>query len=85
MHFFDGFRTSHEVSKIEKLTTTTIRAMIDEELVKRPPRARAEPGPPGDARHRAEPGRLFQAREACNPSTTPARASSRQPWTASPS
>ena len=33
IHFFDGFRTSHEVSKIEQLTEDDIRAMIDDQLV----------------------------------------------------
>src|SRR5438067_11865073 len=34
LHVFDGFRTSHEVMKIEKLTEEDIRAMIDDELVR---------------------------------------------------
>ena len=33
VHFFDGFRTSHEVMKIEQLTMDDMRAMIDEDLV----------------------------------------------------
>ena len=33
LHFFDGFRTSHEVMKIEELTMDDMRAMIDEDLV----------------------------------------------------
>ncbi|MBI9051507.1 MAG: pyruvate:ferredoxin (flavodoxin) oxidoreductase [Anaerolineaceae bacterium] len=33
MHFFDGFRTSHEVSKIEQLSEDTMRAMIDDKYV----------------------------------------------------
>ncbi|MCB0001830.1 MAG: pyruvate:ferredoxin (flavodoxin) oxidoreductase, partial [Anaerolineae bacterium] len=33
IHFFDGFRTSHEVAKIEQLTDDDIRAMIDDDLV----------------------------------------------------
>jgi len=33
LHFFDGFRTSHEVMKIEELTMDDIRSMIDEDLV----------------------------------------------------
>ena len=40
LHFFDGFRTSHEVSKIEQLTLDDMRAMIDDDLV-RAHRARA--------------------------------------------
>ena len=33
LHFFDGFRTSHEVSKIELLDESVLKAMIDEKLV----------------------------------------------------
>ncbi|MGV2488748.1 UNVERIFIED_CONTAM: pyruvate:ferredoxin (flavodoxin) oxidoreductase, partial [Bacillus mycoides] len=33
IHFFDGFRTSHEVNKINLLNDDQIRAMIDDELV----------------------------------------------------
>jgi len=33
MHFFDGFRTSHEIQKIEQLTTDDMAAIIDEDLV----------------------------------------------------
>jgi len=33
LHFFDGFRTSHEVMKIEQLTVEDIRSMIDDKLV----------------------------------------------------
>ena len=40
LHFFDGFRTSHEVAKIEQLTHDDLRAMIDDDLV-RAHRARA--------------------------------------------
>src|SRR5947208_11543309 len=34
LHFFDGFRTSHEVDKIEQLTREDVRAMIDDSLVR---------------------------------------------------
>ncbi|MHC4712469.1 MAG: pyruvate:ferredoxin (flavodoxin) oxidoreductase [Planctomycetota bacterium] len=33
LHFFDGFRSSHEINKVEELTKDDMRAMIDEELV----------------------------------------------------
>ncbi|MFH1570074.1 MAG: pyruvate:ferredoxin (flavodoxin) oxidoreductase, partial [Gemmatimonadota bacterium] len=33
LHFFDGFRSSHEVNKIEELTDDDLRAMVDEPLV----------------------------------------------------
>ena len=36
LHFFDGFRTSHEVNKIEQLSDDDLRAMIDRELDCRP-------------------------------------------------
>src|SRR5438034_2498590 len=34
VHFFDGFRTSHEINKIEQLEDDDIRALIDDELVR---------------------------------------------------
>ncbi|MBI5141598.1 MAG: pyruvate:ferredoxin (flavodoxin) oxidoreductase [Nitrospirae bacterium] len=33
MHFFDGFRTSHEIQKVEELTFDDMRAVIDEDLI----------------------------------------------------
>ena len=33
LHYFDGFRTSHEIQKVEQLAMDDIRAMIDDELV----------------------------------------------------
>ncbi len=33
MHFFDGFRTSHEIQKVEQLTEDDMRAVIDEDLI----------------------------------------------------
>jgi len=33
MHFFDGFRTSHEIQKVEQLTADDMREMIDDDLV----------------------------------------------------
>ena len=32
LHFFDGFRTSHEVNKIDPLTDDDLRAMIDDDV-----------------------------------------------------
>src|SRR5206468_5688525 len=34
LHFFDGFRTSHELAKIEELTDEALRALIDENLIR---------------------------------------------------
>ena len=54
LHFFDGFRTSHEVAKIEQLTDDDLRSLISEEHV-RAHRARGlTPDAPGAARHGAE-------------------------------
>jgi pyruvate-ferredoxin/flavodoxin oxidoreductase len=67
IHFFDGFRTSHEVGKILPISDDTIRALLDDKHVI-------------DFRHQAlssdrpiirgtaqNPDVFFQAREACNP------------------
>ena len=34
IHFFDGFRTSHEVAKVQELTHGDMRAMISDDLVR---------------------------------------------------
>ncbi|HEY4691669.1 MAG TPA: pyruvate:ferredoxin (flavodoxin) oxidoreductase [Anaerolineae bacterium] len=67
IHFFDGFRTSHEVMKIEQLTEDDLRAMIDENLV-RAHRARAlSPDRPVMRGTAQNPDMYFQARETVNP------------------
>lgn len=67
LHFFDGFRTSHEVMKIELLTTEDARAMIDDELV-RAHRGRAlSPDRPFVRGTAQNPDVFFQARETVNP------------------
>ncbi|HTX38434.1 MAG TPA: pyruvate:ferredoxin (flavodoxin) oxidoreductase [Bryobacteraceae bacterium] len=67
VHFFDGFRTSHEVAKVEQLTPADLRAMIDEELV-RAHRARAlSPDHPVIRGTAQNPDVYFQARETVNP------------------
>ena len=67
LHFFDGFRTSHEVAKIETLTPDDIRGMIDHRLV-RAQRARAlSPERPVIRGTTQNPDVYFQAREAANP------------------
>ena len=43
LHFFDGFRTSHELNTIETLSDDDLRALVPEELVRRAPRPRAVP------------------------------------------
>jgi pyruvate-ferredoxin/flavodoxin oxidoreductase len=66
LHFFDGFRTSHEVAKVEQLTVDDLRAMIDEDLV-HAHRARAmSPDHPVLRGSAQNPDVYFQAREAVN-------------------
>ena len=67
LHYFDGFRTSHEVSKIELVDETTIRAMIDEQLVLAHRRRAMSPDQPVLRGTAQNPDVFFQAREACNP------------------
>ncbi len=85
LHFFDGFRTTHEVLKVEQLTMDDLRAMIDDELV-RAHRARAlSPEHPQLRGTAQNPDVFFQAREAANPFYTRLpRPSCSRPWTASP-
>jgi pyruvate-ferredoxin/flavodoxin oxidoreductase len=67
LHFFDGFRTSHEVRKIEVLADAQIRAMIRDDLV-RAHRARAlTPERPVVRGTAHNPDTFFQARETPNP------------------
>ncbi len=67
VHFFDGFRTSHEVNKLEKISEDVVREMFDIEFV-RQFRARAlNPSSPVIRGTAQNPDVFFQAREACNP------------------
>ena len=66
IHFFDGFRTSHEVSKIELLDESVLRALIDEKLIAEI-RARAmSPDKPVLRGTAQNPDAFFQGREAAN-------------------
>jgi pyruvate-ferredoxin/flavodoxin oxidoreductase len=67
VHFFDGFRTSHEVAKIELLEDDDLRAMIDPGLVAAH-RARAlRPEAPVVRGTTQNPDAYFQTREAISP------------------
>ena len=67
LHFFDGFRTSAETSKVERLTLEDLKQMIDEDLV-RAHRARAlSPDNPVIRGTSHNPDTFFQARETINP------------------
>lgn len=67
LHFFDGFRTSHEIAKIEVLAEETLREMISDEWI-RAHRARAlSPEHPVIRGTAQNPDVYFQARETVNP------------------
>jgi pyruvate-ferredoxin/flavodoxin oxidoreductase len=67
LHFFDGFRTSHEVMKIEQLNTDDMRAMIDDELVFAHRKRALNPDNPFMRGTAANPDVYFQTRETVNP------------------
>jgi pyruvate-ferredoxin/flavodoxin oxidoreductase len=66
LHFFDGFRTSHEVSKIELLTDDQMRTMLDDELIVAHRLRAMNPDRPVLRGTAQNPDVFFQAREACN-------------------
>jgi pyruvate-ferredoxin/flavodoxin oxidoreductase len=67
LHFFDGFRTSHELNTIERLDEDDVRALLDPALVAAH-RARAlDPDAPVLRGSAQNPDVFFQAREAVNP------------------
>ena len=67
MHFFDGFRTSHEISKIAAIDDATIRAMIDDNLIADHRLRALNPNAPKLRGTAQNPDVFFQAREAANP------------------
>ncbi len=67
LHFFDGFRTSHEVTKIQPLTDDDLRAMLPDELVAAHRRRALTPDAPVLRGTAQNPDAYFQAREACAP------------------
>jgi pyruvate-ferredoxin/flavodoxin oxidoreductase len=67
LHFFDGFRTSHEVMKVAALGDDDLRALVDEDLI-RAHRVRAlSPDRPVLRGSAQNPDVYFQSREAANP------------------
>ncbi|MDR3763024.1 MAG: pyruvate:ferredoxin (flavodoxin) oxidoreductase [Acidobacteriota bacterium] len=67
VHFFDGFRTSHEVTKVEQLTVEDMRAMISDELVSAHRLRSLSPDRPVLRGTAQNPDVYFQARETVNP------------------
>ncbi|GMQ80569.1 MAG: hypothetical protein BMS9Abin04_580 [Planctomycetia bacterium] len=66
LHFFDGFRTSHEVNKIEQLSIDDLRALIDAEAITAHRRRTMDPDSPVLRGSAQNPDVFFQAREAAN-------------------
>ncbi|HHE71207.1 MAG TPA: pyruvate:ferredoxin (flavodoxin) oxidoreductase, partial [Chloroflexi bacterium] len=67
VHFFDGFRTSHEINKIELLTEDVMRAMINDDLVRAHRERGLNPDRPVLRGTSQGPDVYFQARETVNP------------------
>jgi len=67
LHFFDGFRTSHEVGKIEQIDIATVRAMISDELIQAHRGRALSPDRPVVRGTAQNPDVYFQSREAVNP------------------
>ena len=67
LHFFDGFRTSHEVNLISELSDDDLHAMIDDDLVRAHRERAMSPNCPILRGTAQNPDVFFQAREAINP------------------
>ena len=67
IHFFDGFRTSHEVGKILPISDETIRAMVDDKYIIQFRQNALSPDRPIIRGTAQNPDVFFQAREACTP------------------
>jgi pyruvate-ferredoxin/flavodoxin oxidoreductase len=67
MHFFDGFRTSHEIQKVEVMEQEDLEKMLDKEALKRFRDNALNPENPVTRGTAQNPDIYFQAREASNP------------------
>ena len=67
LHFFDGFRTSHELQKVEVMPYETLGAMLDHDAVRAFRKKSLNPERPVQRSTVQNPDVFFQAREACNP------------------
>jgi pyruvate/2-oxoacid:ferredoxin oxidoreductase alpha subunit len=67
LHFFDGFRTSHELNQIIPLSDDDLRALIDETSVRKHGQRRLSPDHPVLRGTAQNPDVFFQSREAINP------------------
>ena len=67
LHFFDGFRTSHEIQKIECLDYDDLAKLVDMDAINTFKRNALNPEHPVLRGTAQNPDIFFQAREACNP------------------
>lgn len=67
VHFFDGFRTSHEIQKIEQIDQEDLIPLLDQEALKGFRERALSPEHPVARGTAQNPDIYFQAREACNP------------------
>ncbi|MGA9532859.1 MAG: pyruvate:ferredoxin (flavodoxin) oxidoreductase [Anaerolineales bacterium] len=67
IHFFDGFRTSHEINKIKLVDDETLLALVDDELVRAHRERALSPDHPVIRGTAQNPDVFFQARESVNP------------------
>jgi len=67
LHFFDGFRTSHELNNLSLLSDDDLRSLIDSQGVRRHRERALRPEQPVLRGTAQNPDVFFQAREACNP------------------
>jgi pyruvate-ferredoxin/flavodoxin oxidoreductase len=67
LHFFDGFRSSHEIAKIERLDEEDLRALIDDDLVTQHRERALSPDHPVLRGTAQNPDVYFQGRETVNP------------------
>ncbi len=81
LHFFDGFRTSHEVNKVEILNEEDLKAMIDAKLIYEHRSRALTPDHPSIRGTAQNPDVYFQARETVNPFYEKCPAITQAPWT----
>ncbi len=67
LHFFDGFRTSHELNTLEVLSDDDLRTLIDDELVRAHRERALSPENPYIRGTAQNPDTYFQSRETVNP------------------
>jgi pyruvate-ferredoxin/flavodoxin oxidoreductase len=84
IHFFDGFRTSHEINTLALLEDDEIRAMIDPDLVRAHRKGRSIPSAPSSAAPLTTRIRSSRRASRRTPFTRASRRRFSLPWTASP-